>query len=179
MQIESVATETLVADPANVRSHDEANVRAIMGSLRRFGQQKPIVIDAQGVVRAGNGTLAAARRLGWSHLSVVRTNLAGPEATAYAIADNRSAELAAWDLAALTRQWEAFDEELRDATGFDGAALEKLTGAEAVEDALADLEEKAIPECYQVSVDCRDEADQKEFFERMQAEGRTCRVLTL
>lgn len=68
-----------------------------MASLRRFGQQKPIVVDANGIIRAGNGTYEAARRLGWTEIAVTRTGLAGSEATAYAIADNRTAELAAWD----------------------------------------------------------------------------------
>jgi hypothetical protein len=36
-----------------------------------------------------------------------------------------------------------------------------------------------IPECYQIVVECRDEADQQSVFERMRAEGYRCRVLTL
>jgi len=52
-------------DPANVRKHNERNLTAIAASLRRFGQQKPIIIDGDNIVRAGNGTLAAAKKLGW------------------------------------------------------------------------------------------------------------------
>jgi hypothetical protein len=36
-----------------------------------------------------------------------------------------------------------------------------------------------IPECYQVVVECRDEADQQAVFHRMRDEGYRCRVLTL
>src|SRR3954451_7590951 len=39
--------------------------------------------------------------------------------------------------------------------------------------------EIAIPESYQVVVECGDEADQETVFERMRAEGYRCRVLTL
>lgn len=53
--------DTLSADPANVRLHDERSIRAIKASLQRFGQQKPVVIDEAGVVIAGNGMLEAAR----------------------------------------------------------------------------------------------------------------------
>ena len=39
--------------------------------------------------------------------------------------------------------------------------------------------ETPIPEAYQVVVECRDEAHQKELFERLTADGLTCRLLTL
>jgi hypothetical protein len=39
--------------------------------------------------------------------------------------------------------------------------------------------EIVVPECYQVVVECRDEADQQNVFETMRAEGYRCRVLTL
>jgi ParB-like chromosome segregation protein Spo0J len=94
--IEQVDIESLAADPANVRKHGTRNLAAIKASLQRFGQQKPIVVDAQGVVRAGNGTLEAARSLGWKRIWITRTALTGSEATAYAIADNRTSELAEW-----------------------------------------------------------------------------------
>lgn len=40
-------------------------------------------------------------------------------------------------------------------------------------------QEVAIPESWQVVVECRDEANQREVFERMRGEGYRCRVLTL
>ncbi len=92
-----VAISSLAPDPANARKHNERNLAVIAASLKRFGQQKPIVVDANGIVRAGNGTLEAARALGWSEIWIARTELVGVEAAAYGIADNRSAELAEWD----------------------------------------------------------------------------------
>ena len=111
MEIETVDIGELHEDPANVRVHPERNIAAIKGSLARFGQVKPVVIDAQNVVRAGNGTLRAARELGWRHVKCVRTKLAGSEATAYGIADNRTAETAAWDDAGLVGQLRSLKEE--------------------------------------------------------------------
>ena len=93
MEIEDVPVDSLHNDPANVRKHGEQNLAAIKASLARFGQQKPIVVNADGVVIAGNGTLMAARALNWRTVKAVRTNLAGSEATAFAIADNRTAEI--------------------------------------------------------------------------------------
>jgi len=136
MGIVDIPCAELHNDPANVRKHGEQNLAAIKASLARFGQQKPIVVNQDGVVIAGNGTLMAARALGWQTIKAVRTNLAGSEATAFAIADNRTAELAEWDDAALQQQLVAIaidDEELLAATGFDEKELAKLAAANAPE----------------------------------------------
>lgn len=183
LNIEIVSIAALLPDPANVRTHDPRNIDALAASLRRFGQQKPIVVDQNNIVRAGNGTLEAARRLGWTELAVVRTALSAADAVAFAIADNRTAELAAWDVDALTAQMGALDEELRLAAGFTDAELSALVagnqeGADGESDA-ADLAEKAVDESYQVVVTCRDEPDQRAVFDRMEREGRSCKILTM
>jgi len=88
----------LLHDPANARKHDERNLSAIKGSLVAFGQQKPIVIDEKNVVLAGNGTLEAAKSLGWTEIDCVVTDLkTSTDKKAFALADNRTSELASWD----------------------------------------------------------------------------------
>jgi len=134
--IEDIPCADLHNDPANVRKHGDQNLAAIKASLVRFGQQKPIVVNQDGVVVAGNGTLIAARALNWTTIKAIRTNLVGSEATAFAIADNRTAELAEWDESALHQQLAAIaidDEELLAATGFDEKQLAKLAAANAPE----------------------------------------------
>jgi len=143
MKTERVPIDSVTLDPANVRRHPERNLATIKASLSRFGQQKPIVVDGDGIVRAGNGTLAAAKALGWKEIAVVRSTLAGSEATAYAIADNRTAELAEWDEDALAETLSALqceDEALLDAAGFDSAELSKMI------DGMADVTEDEVPE---------------------------------
>ena len=129
METQRINISDLACDPANVRAHDGKNLDAIKASLQRFGQQKPIVVDEKGIVIAGNGTLTAARALGWDAINIVRTELAGAEATAYAIADNRTAELAEWDDEALAKQLSALqieDEALVEAAGFSDEELTAL-----------------------------------------------------
>lgn len=126
MKVERLAVDLLHHDPSNVRKHDERNVKAIAASLQRFGQQKPIVVDSEGIVRAGNGTLEAAKSLGWADIVAVRTDLESAEAVAYAIADNRTAELAEWDEEGLALQLDALDADLLGATGFDEGEVAAL-----------------------------------------------------
>jgi len=143
VKTERVTIASLLFDPANVRKHGERNLDAIKASLARFGQQKPIVVDADGIVRAGNGTLMAAKALGWDEIEIVRTNLRGSEATAYAIADNRTAELAEWDEGALAEQLAALqidDEALAAATGFDASEIERMAlPVDVVEDEVPEV----------------------------------------
>lgn len=93
----AVPIDDLRADPRNARSHPDRNIGAIIASLQRFGQRKPAVCNRRtGVVLAGNGLMSAARVLGWSEVAVVWVD-DDDSTAAFGIADNRSAELAAWD----------------------------------------------------------------------------------
>jgi site-specific DNA-methyltransferase (adenine-specific) len=128
MKIERINVAELSLDPSNVRKHDRKNLDAIKASLRKFGQQKPIVVDAKGIVLAGNGTLTAAKELGWTEIEITRTTLQGVEATAFAIADNRTAELAEWEdsLADVLKSLAKADIDLAE-LGFDENALAKIS----------------------------------------------------
>jgi DNA modification methylase len=91
-------------DPANARRHPEPNLEAIKGSLRVYGQRKPVVVNRRtGTIEAGNGTLQAALALGWSHLAAVYVDDDPMTAAGFSIADNRTAELAEWDREALDK----------------------------------------------------------------------------
>ena len=141
LTVESVDIATLDADPANVRKHGTRNVEAIRASLKRFGQQKPIVVDGKGVVVAGNGILEAAKSLGWKKVNVVRTGLSGVEAAGYAIADNRTAELAEWDFEALATQLKGLIDDGCDVNdlGWSEHELEPMLAAEWAPPPVADL----------------------------------------
>lgn len=99
MEVKTRLIKDLVLDPKNARKHDQKNLDAIKNSLQKFGQRKPIVISSKNVVIAGNGTLEAATALGWENIEVaiVPNDWDENMIKAYALADNRTAELAEWD----------------------------------------------------------------------------------
>jgi DNA modification methylase len=145
----AVPIETLNLDPANARTHDERNLAAIRGSLARFGQRLPLVVQEQGmIVRAGNGRLLAARELGWTHVAAVVVDESEVEATAFAIADNRSSELAEWDDETLAKLLESLPDEAFAATGFDDTdlkeLLDRLAPAEAAQDEVPEPPEAPV-----------------------------------
>jgi DNA modification methylase len=106
MEVTRRLISDLTLDPQNARTHSQKNLDAIKASLTQFGQRKPIVITSEGLVLAGNGTLEAAKSLGWDHIDVTITPVDWDlnTARAYALADNRTAELAEWDENVLAKQ---------------------------------------------------------------------------
>ena len=105
MKVEKVKIDSLKMDPDNARVHSERNLKAIAGSLEGFGQRRPLVVW-DGIVIAGNGTLEAAKSLGWGEIEITRVpaDWTHDQARAYALADNRTAELAEWDSTILADQ---------------------------------------------------------------------------
>ena len=99
MEIQKIRIADLKPDPQNARTHSEQNLNAIAGSLREFGQRKPIVITSQNIIAAGNGTVKAAKSLGWTEIEAVRVpaDWDADRIKAFALADNRTAELASWN----------------------------------------------------------------------------------
>jgi ParB-like chromosome segregation protein Spo0J len=113
MNIETLRILELTPDPNNARQHDDKNLKAIMGSLKEFGQRKPIVITEAGVIVAGNGTVQAAKRLGWLEIQAVKvpSEWTAQQTKAFALADNRTAELASWDHQILNNQLQELKEQ--------------------------------------------------------------------
>jgi ParB-like chromosome segregation protein Spo0J len=99
LRIETVNINSLTPDPANARKHDSKNLKAITDSLKLFGQRKPLTVTPDSIVVTGNGTLEAAKSLGWTEIVIARTPVGWPyeKIRAWALADNRTAELAEWD----------------------------------------------------------------------------------
>ena len=117
--------DTLKSLPGNPRKGD---VDAVARSYERFGQRKPIVATKDGTVIAGNHQLAAARKLGWSEIAVVVVDDDELTAKAFALADNRTADLGTYDnelLAELLADV-AVDETLLGATGYNTTDLDEL-----------------------------------------------------
>ena len=126
----AVAIDGLELLEGNPRRGD---IEAVARSLDLFGQRKPIVATRDGVVIAGNHTLAAARQLGWPEIAVVWVDDDEATAKAYALADNRTHDLGGYDaeaLAALISEVAGYEDELLFAsTGYTADDLTLLLAA--------------------------------------------------
>jgi hypothetical protein len=126
IELRTVAIADLQPDPENARVHSERNISAIAKSLSAFGQRKPIVIAGTTIV-AGNGTVEAAKRLGWTEITAVDYPADRiSEARAYAIADNRTGELSLWDNRRLKAQLDTLGAGLAGVAGFTWEEIDDL-----------------------------------------------------
>jgi len=126
----AVSIDSVKNDPHNVRSHSERNINVIKKSLETYGQRKPIVVNQDGIIEAGNGMYQAAKELGWTEVAAVMVKDDGDHAKGFALMDNQSATLAEWSFPGLKDSLEELDTGAFDmeATGFNESEREKLLG---------------------------------------------------
>lgn len=104
----------LLADPANRRKHNARNIGMVVDALQQVGAARSIVIDENNVIMAGNGVTEAAAEAGITKVRVIdaegdeliavrRSGLTDDQKRKLAIYDNRSGELASWDVEQLKK----------------------------------------------------------------------------
>ena len=132
----------------NARTHSDEQIAQIAASIVEFGFTNPILVGDDGVIVAGHGRLAAARKLGLTAVPVVvLDHLTPTQRRALVIADNRIAENAGWDESLLRAELEALQEEGfdLDLTGFDPDALAELLAGEET-DQTGEVDDDEVPE---------------------------------
>ncbi len=147
LQIERWPLDRLLPYAANARTHSDAQVAEIAGSIREYGFNNPVLVDDHGILIAGHGRLLAARRLGLTEVPVIRLgHLTETQARAFRIADNRIALNAGWDDELLSAELARLVEDgtTLDGLGFDTTELNRLLALEAPASGLTD--EDAAPE---------------------------------
>ena len=107
MTIIEKSVKDLKAYENNPRNNDNA-VEAVANSIREFGFKVPVIIDGDGVIVAGHTRVRAAEMLGLKTIPcVIADDLTPEQIKAFRIADNKTAELAAWDMEKLEQELQA------------------------------------------------------------------------
>lgn len=128
MQVLDVSIKRPQPHPKNTRQHPEENIKAIMASLSKFGQQVPIVLGHQDYIIKGNGTFEAAKRLGWMTIKAIVSPLKSEDQLAFSVADNKTGESSVFDYVALSevvRELERMEFDLTS-LGFQDFELKPL-----------------------------------------------------
>lgn len=122
----AVSLRDIRPDPANERTHARANLEAVKGSLLKFGQREPLVVNANtGKIEAGHGRYAVMIDLGWTHCAAILVDDDPKTAAGFRIAANRTAELADWDEAKLMATLKTLDNDSFN-FGFDDSDIERI-----------------------------------------------------
>lgn len=145
-QIELVSIDTLIPYAKNARTHSDEQVAQIAGSIKEFGFNNPVLVDADNSVIAGHGRLMAARKLGLTEVPVVKLqHLTEFQRKAYVLADNRIALNSGWDTSMLTLELQDLKDEIDlSLLGFDADELDAMLNPIEETEGLTD--EDAVPE---------------------------------
>lgn len=96
--IETVRTGSLKPNPRNARTHAKKQISQTAASIGQYGWLGTLITDDGGTIVAGHGRWLAARQLGLREVPVIKAKLVSDEdRRAFALADNKIAELAGWD----------------------------------------------------------------------------------
>jgi len=122
----------------NVRMHTQTQLKEFVRSIKMFGQYRPIVVDENGTILAGNGLYMALEMSGYEEADVLQyTNLTNDEKGKLMIVDNKIYDLGQTSHADVMDILEGLESDL-DVPGFDEDALKLMIGdVEQIQDSLA------------------------------------------
>ncbi|MBQ9873738.1 MAG: ParB N-terminal domain-containing protein [Thermoguttaceae bacterium] len=170
MKITDVSIDKIVPYENNPRNNDAA-VAGVAESIRRFGFQQPIVVDANGTIVCGHTRYLAAKKLGLASAPcVVADELSETDLKAYRLLDNKLSELSTWrdDLLASELASLEFD--------FEPFGVEFLPPEPPNPDEASAPE---LPESHKIIVDCETEEQMDALYERLVGEGYAARICRL
>ena len=154
-RIERLSPDAVIPYANNAKEHPDKQVKKIASSIKNYGWDQPIVVDADNEIIKGHGRLQAAELLGLDEVPVIRrSDLSNAEAKAARIADNKTAE-SPWNDDLLAAEIEVLDEFDADDLGFSQSEVDELLepGDMEIPDGFDEVDDEAIetehecPEC--------------------------------
>ena len=180
----------LKQDSHNYRKHSDTNKARIKKSIDEAGLGRSVVIDADGVLIAGNGVqqvidkdtpVKVVETDGTELVVVKRTDLHtdDPRRKTLALADNATSDDVEWDFEAIADDWtedEAGEWGVEWPADEEGVTDEEQSNESSKQQ--KDLSSKINVE-YKIEVSCINEAEQEKLYNELIGEGYECRILTL
>ena len=133
LKIEYRKVSELLPYARNARTHSDAQVSQLAASIKEFGFNNPVAIDADGMILCGHGRVMAAQKLGLAQVpTVCLSHLTDIQKKAYILADNKLALNAGWDNELLKLELQELKLEGLDLdlTGFSDTDLDFLNEEE-------------------------------------------------
>jgi hypothetical protein len=135
--VELVEMDSLIPYANNPKKHPEEQVDKIAASIRKYGFDQPIVIDAEGEIIKGHGRYQAARRLDLEVVPVIwRDGLTPAQVKGARLADNKTQMESGWNLSQLSVEFEElreFGTEAWEGTGFQEDEIESILDHEELD----------------------------------------------
>lgn len=135
--------DSLIPYANNPRLNDNA-VDAVAAIIKEFGFKVPIVVDGENVIINGHTRLKAAHKLGLKQVPViVADDLTPAQVKAFRLADNKTSELAEWDVDKLDIELGSIADIDMAEFGFDDIRIDGIDEEkEIIEDEVPDVQEE-------------------------------------
>ncbi len=176
MEVKHIELIKLLPYINNAKVHSPEQIKAIAASIKEFGFNNPVLIDANNGIIAGHGRCEAAKLLELSTVPCIElAHLSDAQRRAYILADNRLAEVgSSWNMELVMLELEQLKLEEFDTSliGFDDIKLEKLS--EEPEE--PEEKESRIKDELMIIVSFDDELSQQTLWEQLKADGYNVRI---
>lgn len=111
---------------------NEGAIQAVKQSIQDYGMNQPIIVDGDNVIIAGHTRYKALQELGVTKVPcVIKTDLTPQQVKAYRIADNKTSELATWDMEKLVPELREMENVEEMEIYFPTISLEDLIAEQA------------------------------------------------
>lgn len=177
MQLVTMKLSDIHPYERNPRRNDPA-VASVVESIQQCTYVAPIVVDEDGVILAGHTRYRALKKLKRKEAEViVKAGLTEEQKRKYRLLDNKTAELADWDLDLLADELDGLDFGDLDLDWDIKADEEEQPGEEKPGNfAKSEFE---YSQQYGVTVILASEAEQEECYNKLRGMGYDCRVVTV
>lgn len=179
-ELRRVRAADLHPHPKNWRTHPDAQRDALRGVLAEIGYADALLVreDSSGRLHLIDGHLRA-ETTPEAMVPVLVLDVDAEEADKILLTHDPLASLAGADRQKVSELVDACDFEHPQVVEMLDNLEKEIANQLWPPDESNERPEVTIPESYQVVVECEDEADQEQLYERMRREGYRCRVLTL
>ena len=163
IKVEWWPIEKIIPYESNPRRNEKA-VQSVANSIIQFGWRQPVVVDFEGIIIAGHTRLMAAQSLNLRDIPVcVASDLTPEQVQAYRLADNKTSELAEWDLDLLELELDKIADNFQmEDFGFE------------FPDTISD-EKETHGDSYCFTVTCNTEEERAELIEKLKNDGYECK----
>ena len=176
LKIVTLGIDELTPYKNNAKLHPREQIEQIKQSISDNGFCDPVAVwGKDNIVVEGHGRLVACKELGFTEIDCIRLDhLTEAQRRAYTLTHNKLTMNSEFDDELLALELGDLQELEIDVIGFDEIEIQDDTQPTERDD----LSEK-VAEVFEVIVECTDEMQQEEIYNRLSEEGLTCRVSTL
>lgn len=174
MEIETIDIDELTPYQNNAKEHPAGQIEQIKESIKKYGNNDPIAVwGKENIIVEGHGRYIALKELGRTEAEIIRLDhLTDEERKEYTLVHNKLTMNTDYDFEMLQAELDSLEKFDFEFFGFTDQEENEIE---------SEIEDKGLTleESYEVIVECKDESQQEQLYDKLMKEGYVCRISTL